>query len=261
MDKRRSKIFELAIKKTVRHNHIVVDAGTGTGIMALFAARSGARKVYAIEQDKEIAKIARHNIKNNGYGHIISVINSDIIDFKMPDKRVADVVVMEMLDTGLIAEQQAKALMCLKRNHVIKERTILLPEKVDLMIRVIDYNFDFYGFNLPTIIQARNYGAIKGIKKTLSNFFVYAPLDFRKLTSTRIERRINIDIIGSGITNAVELRTNIYLREKRYTTTTDMNMPVIIPMKRKKVTTGNRISLSISYNMGDGLGKMKLNWI
>lgn len=44
---------------------IVLDIGAGTGILSIFAARSGAKHVYAIE-NAEIAYFAEEIIKQNG---------------------------------------------------------------------------------------------------------------------------------------------------------------------------------------------------
>lgn len=41
-----------------------MDVGTGTGVLSLFAAKNGAKKVFAIEASG-IAKLAEKNIKQN----------------------------------------------------------------------------------------------------------------------------------------------------------------------------------------------------
>lgn len=43
----------------------VLDVGTGSGILALFAAKAGARKVYAVEAT-DMAKHARRLVEANG---------------------------------------------------------------------------------------------------------------------------------------------------------------------------------------------------
>ena len=43
----------------------VLDVGTGSGILALFAAKAGARKVYAVEAT-DMAKHARRLVESNG---------------------------------------------------------------------------------------------------------------------------------------------------------------------------------------------------
>ena len=259
LDARRVRIFKDAIERTVKPGDIVVDAGTGTGIMALCAARAGAKKVFAIELDSDIAKVARYNAKINGYENIIEVLNQDVATFSIKNsKRPADVLIIEMLDTGLIAEHQVIAIIGLKQNGVIDIHTRILPEKVNLLIQAIDYDYDFYGFHMPSIIQARNYGVRKKIKATCSSLQSYGIIKFMALTSRRFDAKVNLKINQSGVINAVELKTHIYLRGRKYFGTSDMNIPVIIPMKERKVKQGDLINLGISYRMGDSFGSLKI---
>lgn len=58
---------------------IVLDVGAGSGILSLFAAQAGAKKVYAIEASN-MAENARILAEANGYGDIIEVIQSKIED-------------------------------------------------------------------------------------------------------------------------------------------------------------------------------------
>lgn len=44
---------------------VVLDVGTGSGVLALFAAKAGARKVYAVEAT-DMAKHARTVVEANG---------------------------------------------------------------------------------------------------------------------------------------------------------------------------------------------------
>ena len=49
----------------------VLDVGCGTGILSLFAAKSGAKRVLAVDAS-DIAQKAREIVKANGYDDIIT---------------------------------------------------------------------------------------------------------------------------------------------------------------------------------------------
>ena len=53
-DKKRTLAFYNAIKKSVKKDDVVVDMGTGSGVLAMFAIDAGAKRAYAIESDKKI---------------------------------------------------------------------------------------------------------------------------------------------------------------------------------------------------------------
>lgn len=49
-----------------------MDIGCGTGVLSIFAARAGAKRVHAIE-NAEIANFAKEIIRKNGFDKIITV--------------------------------------------------------------------------------------------------------------------------------------------------------------------------------------------
>ena len=56
---------------------VVMDVGTGTGILAMFAAKAGAKKVYAVEASA-IASTAKELVKANGLGDVVEVFNCKV---------------------------------------------------------------------------------------------------------------------------------------------------------------------------------------
>jgi ribosomal protein L11 methyltransferase len=51
----------------------VLDLGTGSGILAIAAARLGARQVLALDTDAVAVEVARANIQANGLADIVAV--------------------------------------------------------------------------------------------------------------------------------------------------------------------------------------------
>ena len=77
-DKDRMNTYYKAITKYVKEGDIVIDLGTGTGILSFFASLRSPKKIYAIDHGKiiETAKtVAEHNkIKNIEFVNINSKI-------------------------------------------------------------------------------------------------------------------------------------------------------------------------------------------
>lgn len=261
LDKRRTQLFKKAINKVVRSNDIVIDSGTGTGIMALFAAEAGAGKVYACDIAEDVLQQARKNFAASPYNNKIEAVHADMKTFNK--LKNIDVLIMEMLDTGMVSEQQGVAIKHLKKNGVISDKTQLIPYRIESYLEAIEYDFNFYGFTMPFIIQARNYGASKKINTLLSKPTMYDEVDFSKEYDTDVRKVITLKITENGALNAFRLRSKIYLH-KTITSwgTTDMNMPVIIPVPaERKVKKGDKLQVEISYNMGEGFGNFNLMFV
>lgn len=52
----------------------VVDVGTGSGILALAAARLGAERVVAIDRDVSACRMAQANMHRNGFAKVVTVV-------------------------------------------------------------------------------------------------------------------------------------------------------------------------------------------
>ncbi|GAA6168362.1 50S ribosomal protein L11 methyltransferase [Sessilibacter corallicola] len=101
-DKIRMVAYEKAIKQTVKPGDIVLDLGTGTGILSLWALQAGAEKVYGIDLDASILDSATTLIHQNGFSDKFVPINQLSYEVTLPEK--VDVLISEII--GNIADNE-----------------------------------------------------------------------------------------------------------------------------------------------------------
>ncbi len=89
----------------------VIDAGTGSGVLAIAAARLGARDVVALDDDPDALENAAGNLTLNGVAEAVSLVRTDLAQFHA---RPARVVTANL--TGAVLQRLATALSALVAN-------------------------------------------------------------------------------------------------------------------------------------------------
>jgi ribosomal protein L11 methyltransferase len=82
----------------------MIDVGTGSGVLAIVAAKLGAAFVSAIDVDPDAIENARENIARNGVGQ---VVEAHVRDLTQPGMRAADLVTANLTGT-LLARHAAE---------------------------------------------------------------------------------------------------------------------------------------------------------
>ena len=63
----------------------MLDVGAGTGVLSVWAAKAGARKVYAVEATA-MAQHAKTLAEANGVGDVVEVIEGKVADVELPEQ-------------------------------------------------------------------------------------------------------------------------------------------------------------------------------
>lgn len=95
-----------AIEEMLEPGGMLLDVGTGSGVLAIAAAKLGAGRVDAIEIDAEAAGIARANVRRNRVTRKVNVIEGDLT--ACPAGRY-DIVVANLTSDVIIANMDALA--------------------------------------------------------------------------------------------------------------------------------------------------------
>lgn len=94
--------------KDIKHGKNIIDLGTGTGILGILLSKKVYPKsIIGVEIQKEVADMAQKSVRLNSLDNIFKIINSNIIDLKLP-KNYYDVVITnppyKKAETGVISK-------------------------------------------------------------------------------------------------------------------------------------------------------------
>lgn len=105
-DTGRNQAYRRAIEAAVKPGMLVLDIGTGTGLLAMMAARAGAEKVVACEMNPRLAELAQEIVARNGLADKVTVLARKSTELTVGRElpRRADLIVSEILDSGVIGE-------------------------------------------------------------------------------------------------------------------------------------------------------------
>lgn len=184
---------------------VVLDVGTGSGILAFFAAAAGARKVYAVEASAA-AEVAERLVAANGYSEIITVIRGKIEEISLPEK--VDVIISEPIGFLLVHERMLES-YAVARDRFLKPDGKMYPTTGSMVFAPITdealykeqlgkisfwNNSDFFGVDLSSVLgrATKEYFSqpVVGTLLTsslLSNDRVVHEIDFMTVTTEELK--------------------------------------------------------------------------
>lgn len=159
-DTKRCEAYRQTIKQVVKPGDEVLDIGTGTGILAMFAAAAGAKAVYAVERTS-VVELAVSIIKANGMSDRIRIIHDDMENVRLPGK--VDVITAEWMG-GFGVDENLLAAVIEARDRWLKPGGKMIPAKVTAFFapvcdKNISNNIGFwrtrpYGLDLSPVAQS-----------------------------------------------------------------------------------------------------------
>ena len=261
-DEARTFAFRDAIRAVIRPGDVVVDVGAGSGILSFFAAEAGAAKVYAVEIDPVSAAALRQSIQlNPAIADRVCVVEGDAAVVELP--RPADVVVAEIIETGLLDEQQVPVLNALRRRGVISERTRLVPAGYETTLQLVTADHRYYGFVIAAPKHEWPFYTGLGWHPTAvtagSDVITVTSVDFAAgLVAEDVAGQMDVEVYPDATVNAVRLAGRIGLSTRHALGPTHaVNGDKILPLR--ELSGVARATLRWRYKMGAGLGALELD--
>ncbi|XP_063145644.1 protein arginine N-methyltransferase 3 [Candoia aspera] len=134
---------------------IVLDVGCGTGILSMFAAKAGAKKVIGVDQS-EIVYQAMDIIRLNGFEDSICLIKGRIEEVDIPVEKV-DVIISEWMGYFLLFESMLDSVIYARDKYLAKGGSVYPDSCTISLVAVSDiakhtdqlaFWDDVYGFNM-----------------------------------------------------------------------------------------------------------------
>lgn len=265
-DQERNILYHNAIKSNVK-DKIVLDLGSGSGLLSMIAASNGAKKVYAVEKDNFLSVVSRKIISQNGYEGKIEVINNIVSELSYNDiPEPIDVIVTEIFDCGLLGEGCINTISSAKK--FLKDNGKIIPLKADILGNIGEseelrkkyiLNEKILNFNFQDFLPYRKQGIVENLGKykqfrMLSKSKIIKSFNFCEQFPKQFYNQISFKIIQDGTIDYLVLWFRLHLDKDKYlenepTSALHWDQWLLFPLEPIKVKKNQIITISLdNYN-------------
>ncbi|MDO8643641.1 MAG: 50S ribosomal protein L11 methyltransferase [bacterium] len=237
-DPHRTDPLLAAIKKTVRSGDLVVDVGTGLGLLAIASVQAGAGHVWGIDYDKEALNYAKKAANRAGVFEKISWIPG--LSFEAKLKKRVDLILCETVGSYAFDENILATLADAKRRF-LKKTGKIIPACLEL-----------WGAPLCRIPRKKSASGIVTAKK---NDLMATPLRLARINfqeNFKTSLRIKEDFVckKGGILRAMAVWPKVYWTKENITEASPLLPPThwqqgILGVEAKKIRPGEKIHFEL----------------
>ncbi|MCC7312252.1 MAG: 50S ribosomal protein L11 methyltransferase [Sulfuritalea sp.] len=260
IDEERTIAFAKAIAATVRPGDVVVDMGTGSGVLAMLAARAGVKKVYAVEIDQSNIANLDAVFRANKLEERIVLVHGDVCTVDLPEK--VDVIIGEMIATALIEELQVPAMNNMLRFAKRGRRaTRVLLSGYKTYIDLVNNPETYYGhsFKILRYEYSDSQVARKLRSKPFSDKQLISDVDFTRInTDLKVKQNLCIPATRRGEINGLRLSGETrFFDGSTLGASYAYSYPVILPIDTREVAKGQVLKVKIGYTICGGMKTLR----
>jgi type II protein arginine methyltransferase len=190
-DERRNKTYDTAIQESTVGCR-VIDIGGGTGLLAMMAARAGAKEVVTVERVGDMAECAREVLASNGFAETVRVVHGSSLDLQpealgFENNARADIVLSEVLDDGLLGEGVIPTVAHARRELAVPGARVI-PAAAKVWAQVVHIPFQ----PEPLVRPAAAAGDAEGGR--WAGYDTMRPAQVKNYTSVRLDRVAHVPL-------------------------------------------------------------------
>ncbi|KAJ3160240.1 Protein arginine N-methyltransferase 1 [Geranomyces michiganensis] len=125
---------------------VVLDVGCGTGILCMFAAKAGAKRVIGVDMSNIINQ-AKVIVKDNGFEDVITLVQGKMEEVVLPVDHV-DIIISEWMGYALLYESMLNTVLY-ARDRYLSPGGLIFPDRATMYLSAIedaDYKDEKIGF-------------------------------------------------------------------------------------------------------------------
>ncbi|XP_012269948.2 protein arginine N-methyltransferase 3 isoform X2 [Athalia rosae] len=194
-DKVRTESYRDALltNSNMFNNCVMLDVGCGTGILSMFAAKSGCRQVISVDQS-DIIYHAMDIVRENNLADVITLKKGRLEDIDLPVDKV-DAIVSEWMGYFLLFEGMLDTIIFARDNYLVPGGK-LLPNLCNISIvgsgdtnryiDLVDYWSNVYGFKMscmkPEVVREPSI-EVSHVQDLITNACELQSFDLYKVTT------------------------------------------------------------------------------